>query len=601
MKFLCTIFILWFASLSACKNQGKVVSEDNLTAQAVPDAGDFISVLLLPPTATLAAGKTVAFEALGILPYDHSSNVSTRGTWTIANTAVLSPYEDGTPGRFRARSSGTSEVIFHIGNVKTKGSVTVTGKVLELLKLSVDSVAVNIEGLQGNYIPQDATIQVFGIYSDGSTEDLTTDAIWSSEDDSHFKSVGSGAFKVLGPATTQLHAKVNDIEAMIPVVMKSVDRHFTGFTLAPSPLILPLNTDMPLLLKANYSNGESIDISKTATYQFSNTTLASVQTAGTASLRGIVKGTGVVSISYQGNNQPYPFQVVESEALALLVTSPSRNFNLSTGDKEHFIASLQYSDGQLQNITSLATWTNGDAGILPKTGTGDDFAYYVGALSGETTITATFGAFITVKPVLVTSARLVSIVLSSANTGPLGLNLSRIFAAKGIYSDGSTRTMTANANTRWTYIINGVRSPITLKGKLPATATASQGTVTVEAAFDAIVGTIEVTVGPAVPVSIDITSTELPLTRDDVYVVRSLAAGGIQLSAAVSYSDGTTQEKATVSSWSYDILTVPNVFAGFVRNDAGFVGYMTPVATGMFTITATYQGVSATKIMSVTP
>ncbi|RYZ58206.1 MAG: hypothetical protein EOP07_07715 [Proteobacteria bacterium] len=604
MKWQIKLFILWFACITACKDQGKVVSEDALVAEANPADGDFLSVLLFPATATVSAGRVVSFEAVGILPYDQSSNISSRGVWTISNPSILVPHEDGSFGKFRAKLPGTTEVIFTLGSITATGTVTVTNKLLQILKLSMDSVAIRVEGIQSSYVPVEQIVEAYGIYSDGSIEDLTADANWVSEDSSRFESKGSGLFRATQPTTTRLSAQVNEITSSIPVDVLSIDRHFTGFSLEPSPLILPMNTDMPLMLRANYSNGESIDVTATAQITTANPALTLINRAGTPTIRGLGIGLDTFNVTYEGHNQSYPLRAVEAQTLSLSVASPSKNFIFSKGDKEHFNATLNYSDGSTANVTSLSTWSSDDITVFTKTGTGADFGYFAATTPGVAKLKTTFGAMNTVSPILVNSASIASIQITSVATGTIGQYTSRTYTAKAIYTDGSSRTLTSTL-ANWFYIRGGVRTAFASKGFLDATATTSQGPLTIEVVSGDGLGQLVVTVGPPTPVSIDIT---IPPQQDDVYIVQCLTvsvqcpvAGPLYLVANVRYSDNSVVNRTAASTFEYDILTAPFSFAGFVRDDGIYKAQSTPLAAGFFQVTATYQGVVGSKIVKVLP
>jgi hypothetical protein len=604
MKWQIKLFILWFACFTACKDQGKVVSEDALVAEANPADGDFLSVLLFPATATVSAGRVVSFEAVGILPYDQTSNISSRGVWTITNPAILAPHEDGTFGKFRAKAPGSTDVIFNLGSITATGTVTVTNKLLQILKLSTDSVAIKVEGIQSSYVPIEQIVEAYGIYSDGSIEDLSADAIWTSEDQNRFEAKGKGLFRATEPTSTRLSAQVNDITSSIPVDILSTDRHFTGFSLEPSPLILPMNTDMPLMLRANYSNGESIDVTSTAQITTSNPSLASINRMGVPTIRGLGIGTGLFHVTYEGHNQAYPLRAVEAQTLSLTVGSPSRNFIFSKGDKEHFLATLNYSDGSTANVTSLSTWTSEDIAVLTKTGNGSDFGYFVGVSPGMTNLKTSFAAMNTTTPILVNSASIASIQISSVATGLIGQFTSRTYTAKAFYTDGSSRTL-SNSLANWFYIKNGTRTPFVSKGLLDSVATDTQGSLTIEVVSGDGVGQLVVTVGPPAPVSLDIT---IPPQQDDTYIIQCLTAsiqcpqaGPQYLVVNVRYSDNSIVNRTSASSFQYDIITAPFSFAGFVRDDGICKAQSTPLAEGYFQVTATFQGVTGSKIVRVLP
>ncbi|MBC7533293.1 MAG: hypothetical protein H7318_17110 [Oligoflexus sp.] len=583
------LYILSISWLLACQEQSRVQTEEDFSSATDPSFNDFLSLHLLPESTALIAGRTVSFEALGILPYGKSASISTRGVWTSADSSILEVYEGGSPGRFQAKREGTVEVSFTFDTAVLKGRVTVAPKILEDLKLSVPELNVGLESITDGYRQRPIEVKVFGIYSDGTTADLSDDAVWSSEDEEHLSSQGKGIFLGKSLTTTTVQARVDALEKSIPVRISSIDRRFIGFSLQPSPLVIPMNTTMPTLLLANFSNGESQDISSEASFQLNDPSVASLGT--NHSLRGLKIGATDLQVSWAGHSESFHLKVAEAEPVALTILSPSKNFLLPKGSEENFKAYLDYSDGSHIEVTSLVQWSVADSSFLTRVGNAVDYGHYKSFKVGSTLLSISFSSFTAAQLVTVPIAGLVSLRIDSKVPGPLGLFTESLYTATGTFTDGGSRLVTNVV--AWSVLSDGGSADVLSIGKLRATV---QGPIRLKVSFRGLSQTLTLLVGPPVPVSIKIE----PLPDVDPMPI-NLSSGMNPLVARVTYSDGQVLDKTSAATWDYNFSDTGLSFAGYVRDEPGFKGQLTPLALGRFRLIVTIDGVTATKEAEVIP
>jgi hypothetical protein len=590
MRFLMPKTYLLALCLLGCKGSSKVASDENLVAAALPSASDYDVIYMLPESASLSAGRSVNFGVLGLLPYGNSKIINDDGTWSVSNGETLELVE-GLNGQIRALKPGEADVVFSFGEATQTAHVVVANKTLDQLKLSEDALNLDVENVSGTVIPFPASLVVNGLYSDGSVEDLTNDASWSTSDPSILVYDGKGKFRALATGSTEVTVKVLDLEKTIPVKVTTHDPVFQGFAVTPAPLILERNTMRPLIISALYSNGQTIDITASATLAWSNPALVNIQGTSSKMISGVTVGAGNLTIDWSNHQATLPFKVIDPLASVLTLESPGKNFLLAHGETERFYAKLSYNDGTVEDVTSLVTFESSDITLL-NFEAGATYGTFRSLKSGSGALTARLGSMQTTHAVTVTVARLLTIELSSIDSGTLGLNLTRTFIARGRFTDSTVTIITTTAT--WTVDALGGNGALQSNGVVQGTA---QGLIRVNASLMGVTGSANLTVGPAVPLSIEIR----PVPSSGSILSVSRAGGNTQLSAWVTYSDSSVLDRTTTATWSYVIVGDNYSFAGYVKNTAGEKGVLVPLANGYFRAEATFGGVVGSRVVGVTP
>lgn len=172
------------------------------------------------------------------------------------------------------------------------------------------------------------------------------------------------------------------------------------------------------------------------------------------------------------------------------------------------------------------------------------------------------------------TARTVTAVSVTPATVNVALGVTQQFSALATYSDGTTGEVTSSAT--WTSSATTVAT-ISASG---LASTKSQGSATITAQDGSVSGSANVTVGPAALKSIAVSGPS------------SVAIGGhAQFQATGTYTDGTQQDLSSSATWS--------IAPGF-RAQVNSSGLLTPVSTGLASVTASSGAVSGAATAEVT-
>ncbi len=314
----------------------------------------------------------------------------------------------------------------------------------------------------------------------------------------------------------------------------------------------------------------------------STQTLSSVlwssSSATVAPISGDTTNSGVAATAAQGITTITASAVGVGGSTTLTITAPTlasitlspQDAVIPLGATQQFTATVVYTDGSTQDLTSTVTWSSSATVVAVINSSG----VAAGLFQGTATIQVNSGSLSASTTLSVGAPALVSIAVTPA-TATIALGSSQQYQAVGTYSDGSTQNVT---------------TLLTWSSATPAVATVtntglatglSQGTATLTGGFEAISASVTMTVAAPNLASITIVPN-----------AASLSIGTTQqLSATGNYTDGSTQNLTTSTTWASSNSNVIGVSSN---------GLATAVATGNATITATSGSTSGTAALVVT-
>jgi hypothetical protein len=330
-----------------------------------------------------------------------------------------------------------------------------------------------------------------------------------------------------------------------------------------------------------YSDGLTKDLTADVTWASSSPTVATISNvAGSKGVAtGLVQGQTTIGATLAGVSGTTTLTV--TDAVVASITIAPANATIARGTVQPYVATALYSDGSSQVVTAQVTWVSANTGVAiisNATGT-KGLATAVG--SGTATISAALGGVTGMATLTVTSAALLSISVTPANT-TLSKGTTAPYTATGLYADGSSQDITTQAT--WASTATAVATVSNAAGSKGLVSAVGEGTTTVSASLSGITGSTGLTVTGATLVSIAVTPPNAVLKRSTM----------VQFKAVGMFSDNTMQDITTQVTWASS-----NTNVATVSNAVGSAGLATAVAAGTTTVSATIAGVTGTAQLRV--
>jgi 6-phosphogluconolactonase (cycloisomerase 2 family) len=542
-------FLLVFAAvLSACGASSKTF---DTSTTGTGTTATVTSISVEPANSSLPRGLTRQFTATAMYSDGTKLDVSASVTWasSVTNIAAIT----GT-GVATALNFGTTTITATLGSVT--GSATLTVSAATLVSISVTPVSPTIAK---------GTLQAFtatGIYTDNSTQTITTSVTWSSSN--LFVATISNAPGSIGLATAVSGGKAT-ITAALNGATGSTVLTVSGATLqsisvTPANPSIPLGNSQQFTATGVYTDGTTQPLTTAVTWSSSSPAATISNVAGSQGLAtAAAVGTATISAAVDGLTGTATLTVTPATLLSIAVTPA--NPSIPAGLTQAFVATGTYSDGSTQNLTTAATWTSATPAVATISNAAPTSGTATGVAAGMSIITATLGNIVSVPITLtVTAAQLVSIAVTPAN--PTIVNgATEQFVATGTFTDGTqqviTTTVTWTSGTTAIASISNLTGPPSTQGLATA---ASPGNTLITATYP----------GTGTPIS---GSTTLTVINAFAYAPNIDCVGTITSSVS-EYSVGPTGAltqigTAAAGNCPFAIGITPNNAYAYVANSNG--------------------------------
>ena len=590
---------------------GKSGSATVTVAQAV-----LSSITVAPATATITAGKSQAFTASGIYNNGATVDLTAQVTWSSSDTTVAQASNaTSSKGLATALVAGTATITATLGSVSGTATLTVGAPQLSSIMISPTSASVSVG--------ENQAFTATAVYENGTTGRVQG-ATWTSSN-TLVATMGTQ-----GPGTTATGVAAGTTTITVTFQGKSASATLTvtaattllEITVSPqSPASILVGATQQFQATAIYSDGTTSDVTNTVSWTTSDANVASISNAttpgggptggggrGNAGLAtGVGAGTVTITASYAGTctgscTATSTLTVRDPIATGLTITPASAS--VKVGGTQQFTAMLIYDDGTSKTQTTGVSWTTSDGTIASISsggggpggggpgGGGNNAGLATGVGAGTAKITATYGTFTATASLAVTAATAKALVVTPA-TASIVVNATQALVATLVYDDGTTSVVTASAD--WT---SSDAAVATVTGSTPGggpggggpgngggTVTAlAIGTATITATYSGLSGTATLTVTdpPLSYIQVTPTNQNLPVGASQ------------QLTATAVFADFTTRNVTASPTWASS-----NTSVAVVTGTGANAGRASALAEGSATITATYDGISGTTVLTV--
>ncbi|HEX8438170.1 Ig-like domain-containing protein, partial [Archangium sp.] len=355
------------------------------------------SITVSPSSTAVPVGRTVQFTAKGVHKDGTTVDLTDSVTWTSSDTSIATVSGTGLGTGVAVGGPVTLTATFE--KMSGTARLIVTDAVLSSI-----AITPAVESVPAGMTQQ---FTASGIYSNGTTIDVTDSVTWTSSDTSIATVDGTGLGKgvrVGGHVT--LTATLGNVSGTAQLTVTQAV--LTAIALTPATASVPAGMTQQFTANGSYSDGTTVDITNNVTWTSSNTSIATVSDRGVGN--GAAPGGPVtVTATLGGMSGTSQLDVTRAVLTAIAVTPATAS--VPAGMTQQFTANGSYSDGTTVDITNTVTWTSGDTSLATVDGTGLGIGVAAG---GPVTLTATLDDVSGSSQLTVTQAVLTSIAITPA-------------------------------------------------------------------------------------------------------------------------------------------------------------------------------------------
>ncbi len=320
----------------------------NGAATLVVNPAALVSIAINPQSAAIALGTTQQFTATGTYTDGTTQDVTSGVTWSSSDaTIAIVSNAVGSYGLATSAGQGVATISATSNSISTSTALTVGQASLASIAVAPSSISIAL-----GYGEQ---FTATAIYSDGSTQDITQSASWSSSVPAVATVSGIGFASGLMQGTTNISAVYGSMSASGVLAVSAPA--LVSIAVAPGSSLVTTGSSVQLTATAVYSDGSTLDITLQALWATSDGTIAAVNA-------GMVTGAGDGSVTVTASAGGITSNAVTVQAGA------SADFYVATNGNDSwsgtlFTANAGNTDGPFATIGKAQSAVQGLLGNSP--------------------------------------------------------------------------------------------------------------------------------------------------------------------------------------------------------------------------------------------
>jgi len=542
-----------------------VIGEASLTVTDAP----LVALEVAPVDPVLPVGGEQAFQATGLYEDGTRATLTASVVWRSSAPETLSI--DPT-GAAVAEAPGTAIVSAATeSGVEAASTVTVTEARVDALTLTPERATLGAG--------ETVDLRAEATLSDGTVLEVTRTVTWTSsvpEVASVSNTPGQeGRVTGLDPGETTVRARLSGVEGTATVTVS--EAALVALTVEPGVVTVPVDTTTALAAFGEFSDGSRREVTTAVDWTSDAPAVASVSNApGRAGeVTGLAAGEAEIRATLDGRTA-LARAVVTDAALGTITVTPAAA-STTVGLRSDYRAVARFADGTTAEVTDQVTWSTTDEDVATISNGSGVEGQLLAVGPGTADVVATLDAIVGRTSVTVDAPALDGLQVSPIDARlPAGATLQ--YQAIALFSNGTSQNVTRRAS--WTIADPAVAS-VNALGRVAFDA---PGRTTITATFMEATGSTPLTVSDAEVESLTLTP-----------VAPSLPAGArVRFQVVALFSDGTSRNVtsgATFRSSDPEVLQVGS--GAFDR------GLATGISAGTATVTASFEGLSASQPVTV--
>ena len=441
--------------------------------QAHAPAKRLLSVAITPHTSAIALGNNLQFRAIALFSDHSKTDVTGTAFWMSAQPKVASI---NAAGMAISKAIGATSISAVYESEGASSILTVAPPALASI-----AVTPRTPSLTPNHSVQ---LSAIGIFTDGTSQDLSSTVTWSSTPTSVLTISATGLATANSPGAATVTASEGSITGSdaLAVALPTL----VSIALSPQSITLTPMRSAQLKAVGTYSDASTQDISASVTWSASPAGIVAVSNRGMAT--GKALGAATITVISNAVSATDTVAVIAPTLRSLAIAPGGASIPL--GENQQLFATGTYNDGSKQDLTSSVQWASSDPTILSLSALGMATADALGMV----TVTATSGTISATNQLQVSPPIVVSFTVTPASS-LLALGAGEQLTALAKFSDGTTQDMTTSVS--WSSADPAIAN-VSNQGFVLAE---QVGGTTIYVSSDSVAGSANVTVKPVLAVS----------------------------------------------------------------------------------------------------
>jgi hypothetical protein len=402
-KAKCTISVTFTPTIVGSRTGTLTVTDDagnspqTSSLTGTGSTAGLTSIAISPANPSVLVGAMQQFTATGTFSSGETYNLTQSVTWNSSKSTVATISNVvGTQGLAAALATGTATITATASKILGSTAMTVTVPVLASIAVTPAAPSI-VLGTQQQFT---AT----GTYSDGSTQNLTSSAAWSSSAPTVATIPSGGLATSVTAGTSTISATSGSIVGLTTLTVTPPT--LVSIAVTPAAPSIALGTQQQFTATGTYSDGSTQNLTSTSAWSSSAVNVATVSSGGLAS--SVAIGTTTISAASGSVTGSTTLTVTSATLVSIAVTPAAPAITL--GNTEQFSATGTYSDASTQDVTTSATWTSASTAVATISNTPGSQGLTTSVAVGTSEITAALGSVtspsdtLTVNPVPATEA-----------------------------------------------------------------------------------------------------------------------------------------------------------------------------------------------------
>lgn len=497
------------------------------------------SLTVSPGAVALKPGNSQQLVATATYTDGTTEDVTNKSIYKTNNSNLVSVNANGVLTVPKTASGGTATIEVSYGGKSAVVNVTVP----YLTGISIEPKSVQLKP------GQTQQVKAIAVYSDGSTQDVTNEASFSSSDTSLATVDGNGLVTIPNTArggTVYIRGNYGGKggAATFTIPQPPV---VSGLAFTPGQLTLRQGESTQVKVIATYSDGTTEDVTAKANLSSSDTNQVVVDPAtGTVHvLDSAAGGTVYIRGNYGGKGGAVTLTIPALPTVVSLTLTPASK-TVKPGDTVQMQVIANYSDGTQKDVTSQASLKSSNTSLATVEVATGLVTIPTDAYNGSVNIQASYGGKGGVATLTVSKPYIVGIAFTPDK---VTLKAGNTLAMKVVatYSDGTTEDVTAQTTFSSS---NTSLATVDSNGVVTIPNSTSGGTVYIRGTYSGKGAASTVTVlGPPTVAKLIFTPSTATLKNGET----------LQINVIAEYSDGTKEDvtsKVVYSSSNTSLATV---------------------------------------------